>query len=533
MKSMDLLEVVGSIRDKYILEAGKCREQTVPAKKAKSNRTVQFRIAAMIALVLAGILFLQTPMGVAAVEIVKESVSRLIETLFPPKDIIVMPEGTPEVIHHEAQGRDPEAETPGFVMYVDTESYVMTEENGVYYVRQIPIEYDREEIRKQQAALLEGLSQEEQEAAIDARIQELKDFYASLPANEIEIREVPDKDFDSYAEEVRNQMAANREITRDIIWVDKPLANKFSVSGGKAWDSPQEDHYFVDNRKQGTFHIVARYYLEAAEGHGMRFTSMIQTFKIVTNEETAQYNGENEDVLEVIRQKVEDAAEKNEALLLAAQQDSVRQEDMNDIVKQRYTLWLETMDSLWKALELKLDADTTQDLLVSQLEWSVWKASEQDIAVAEVGEESLSSSIFYGDGADMIEQRVYYLLNVLEGTAPVQACDFSVQLAPEGIVSQFIEAYYSGDRDTIKAHLSESYPWDWGVDVYTDFAPADPQINAIKGLDNLVYDMADRGELHPSVEFRKTPDSDYYIYLSMSLAWEDNQWKVSFYALEG
>lgn len=71
MKSMDLLEVVGSIRDKYILEAGKCREQAAPAKKAKFTRTAQIRIAAMIALVLAGILFLQTPMGVAAAEIVK------------------------------------------------------------------------------------------------------------------------------------------------------------------------------------------------------------------------------------------------------------------------------------------------------------------------------------------------------------------------------------------------------------------------------------------------------------------------------
>ena len=209
MKSMDLLEVVGSIRDKYILEAGKCREQTVPTKKAKSNRTVQFRIAAMIALVLAGILFLQTPMGVAAVEIVKESVSRLIETLFPPKDIIVMPEGSPEVVHHEAQGRDPEEDTPGFAMYVDTENYVMTEENGIYYVRQIPIEYDRESIRDQQAALLEGLSREEQEAAIDARIQELKEFYASLPANEIEIREVPGKEFSAYAEEIRNQKSTD------------------------------------------------------------------------------------------------------------------------------------------------------------------------------------------------------------------------------------------------------------------------------------------------------------------------------------
>ena len=77
-----------------------------------------------------------------------------------------MPEGTPEVIHHEAQGRDPEEDTPGFAMYVDKENYVMTEENGIYYVRQIPIEYDRESIRDQQAALLEGLSPEEQEAAI-------------------------------------------------------------------------------------------------------------------------------------------------------------------------------------------------------------------------------------------------------------------------------------------------------------------------------------------------------------------------------
>lgn len=405
MKSMDLLEVVGSIRDKYILEAGKCREQTVPAKKAKSNRTVQFRIAAMIALVLAGILFLQTPMGVAAVEIVKESVSRLIETLFPPKDIIVMPEGTPEVVHHEAQGRDPAEESPGFVMYVDTENYVMTQENDAFYVRQIPIEYDREAIRDQQAALLEGLSPEEQEAAIDARIQELKVFYASLPANEIEIREVPGKEFSAYAQEVRNQMAANWEITENLIWVDKPLAYTFSVSGGNSWDSPHEVHYFVDNAEQGTFHIIARYYLEAAEGHGMRFTSMIQTFTVVNNTD------------------VQDAA---------------------------------TSDQSW---------------------------------------------------------------------------DASTYSSPEIVVSQFMRAYYSGDVDAIKEHLSASY--DSQVEVYTDHEPANPEIHAIKGLENWASDLEQWGSIRPSIEFRKTPDSDYYIYLSMTLVWEDNQWKVSEYGLEG
>lgn len=409
----------------------------------------------------------------------------------------------------------------------------MTEENGIYYVRQIPTQYDREEIRDQQSALLEGLSPEEQEAAIDARIQELQSFYASLPANEIEIREIPGKEYSEYAEEVKNQMSANWEITENLIWVDRPLAFTFTVSGGNSWDSPHEVHYFVDNGEQGTFHIVARYYLEAAEGLGMRFASMIQTFEVVTNEDTTRYNGGDEDVLEAMRQQVAAVTEQNKAMVLSAQQDSHNQEDTKEIAKQRYQLWLDTMDSLWTALELKLDADTMHDLLISQLEWSVWKASEQDIARAEVREESQSAAVFYGDGADMLEQRVYYLLNVLEGTAPVQKQDSSVQLSPEGIVSQFIKAYYSGDKNAVIAFLSESYPWDWGVDVYTDFAAADPAVNAIKGLDRLIYDMADRGELHPSVEFRKTPNSDYYIYLSMSLAWEDNQWKVSFYTLEG
>lgn len=69
--------------------------------------------------------------------------------------------------------------------------------------------------------------------------------------------------------------------------------------------------------------------------------------------------------------------------------------------------------------------------------------------------------------------------------------------------------------------------------MYTDFEPAGPAINSIKGLDNLVLYMAYWGELYPSVEFMITPDSDYFIYLSMTLVWEEGQWKVSEYGLEG
>ena len=527
MKPMDLLEAIGSIRDKYILEAEKTREQTASAKKTKTTHIIQFRIAAMIALVLAGILFLQTPMGVAAVEIVKESVSKLIEALFPPKDIIVMPEGTPEVVHHEAQGRDPEEDAPGFIMYVDTESYVMTEENGVYYVRQIPIEYDREEIRNQLAALLEGMSPEEQEAAIDTKIQELKDFHASLPASEIEIREVPDKEFSAYAEEVRKQMPPNWDITKDLIWVDKPLAYTFSVSDGNAWDSLYEVHYFVDNGEQGTFHIIARYRLEATEGHGARFTSMIQTFEVVTSEKTDQYVGGTEDVLKSMRQEVDSAIEQDKAILLAAQQDTNTHADLDAYAMERYEVWVYVLNKLWPALEQSLDSETMQDLLASQLEWSANKVAEQNIAVAE----TQSQRAYWNTGADITEQRVYYFMNMLEGTASVQPRDSSIQLSPEVIISQFMEAYFSGDRDTVQVYLSDSHSGN--IDVYTDFERADPVINSIKGLDNLVLDMAYWGELRPSIEFRITPDSDYYMYLSMTLVWEGNQWKVSEYGLEG
>ena len=524
MKADRLMDALGKVKEDYIMESA-------PGRK-KSNTPHMRWIAAAIAIVML-LTFFQTAPGAAALEFVKESVSRLIEAIFPPKDLIVMPEGTPEVVHHEAQGRDPDAESPGFVMYVDTESYVMTEENGVYYVRQKPIEYDREEIRRQQAALLEGLSPEEQENAIDARIQELKDFYAALPANEIEIREVADKEFSSYAEEVRNQMSTSWKVTADLTWIDKPLAYTFDASGGDAWDSPCEVHYFVDNGKQGTYHIVARYYLEAAEGLGMRFTAMIQTFEVVTNEETSQYSGGHEDVLQAMRRKVENAAAKNEALLLSADQESINQADLNTIAQQRYALWLETLDKLWIALEQKLNTSSMQDLLAAQLEWSVRKAEEVDKAMADAGGGSLSAAVFYGNGAKMLEQRVYDLLGVLEGATSAGPRNSSVQLSPEVVISEFMKAYFSGDKDMVEAFLSQDYPWDWGVDVYSDFATADPQINAIKGLDSIVYDMASRGELYPSVEFRITPDSDYYVYLSMTLTWEDDQWKVSAYGLEG
>lgn len=484
MTTMDLLEAIGSIPDQYILEAGNTQPEARPVKPQRV-RFAPLRMAAVITLVLAGLLFLQTPLGATAVEFIKTQVSNLIESLFPARNIIVLPEGSPEMILHEAQGRDPAENTQGFVIYVDTNSYVMTEEAGVYYIRPLSMGAD-------------------------------------LPVVEIEIREVTDRDFESYAEEIRDQMANSWNIPHDLHWTDKPICYTFSLSGGTAWDSPCENHYFIDNGKEGTFHIISKYFLEAAEGHGARFTAMIQTFSIVTAEQTDQYAGESDAVRSAMAQKVADVKAQSDALLL-------QEGDMTELARERYNLWLDALDTLWVAVEQTLDAESMANVLAQQLEWSAWKINEQNLAVAAAGSEELADAVFYDKGAELLEPCVYRLLNLLEGTgvtvAPAPATP------PEAVVSEFMDAYFSGDRARIEGYLSDSFPWD--VDVYPDHASSAPVINAIKGLDHVVHDMANRGRICPSVEFRHTPDSDYYIYLSIEMEWEDGQWKISGYALEG
>lgn len=47
------------------------------------------------------------------------------------------------------------------------------------------------------------------------------------------------------------------------------------------WDSPVADIYIIENGNGGSFVITQKYFLEAAEGHGMNFRSILETFEIV------------------------------------------------------------------------------------------------------------------------------------------------------------------------------------------------------------------------------------------------------------
>lgn len=240
MQAMDILDAFGSIRDTYIRSAQEARR--------KKPRPLPHFLAAIIALVLICALLLQTPMGAAAVETVKEAVTKVIEKLFPTKDMIVNLEGNLYAIPHEAQGQEPAEDAPGFAIYVDTSSYEMTEENGATYIR--PLVFDD-----------------------------------SLPKCEIEITHIPLQNAYTAAQSQWEALTPSWDNAEELQWTDTPMAWLFTLWEDGGWDARREHHYFVDDGQGGAFHIVSRYFLEAAEGHGVRFAAMIQSFALVSQSE--------------------------------------------------------------------------------------------------------------------------------------------------------------------------------------------------------------------------------------------------------
>lgn len=100
----------------------------------------------------------------------------------------------------------------------------------------------------------------------------------------------------------------------------------------------------------------------------------------------------------------------------------------------------------------------------------------------------------------------------------------------EAIVKEFADAYFAGDSDVMKKHLSRTRNVEFTV--YEGGDPDKVVINAIKGLDNISADIKERGYCIASVEFKQTAESDYYIYLTIEIILEGNQWKIAYYTLE-
>ncbi len=248
MNSETILEALTGVRSEYILEAA-------PGQRKKSSWRIGWIAAALVLTSL--LLFARTPVGVQAIEYMKQQVVSLIETLFPPRNVGINFEGEEMDIPHIAGGQEPTAVTetgegkPGFAIYYDPEHYEMTEENGVTRIRPLS-------------------SESEEKSASDG-----------LPPCEVEIRHLDQMGFETAAVKQQEEMRSAWKTVSEIQMSTEPKGMYFSAVNGDQWDSVCEDLYFVSDGLDGGYRITVKYFLEATEGHGARFQAMVKTFRVI------------------------------------------------------------------------------------------------------------------------------------------------------------------------------------------------------------------------------------------------------------
>lgn len=245
MTNLELLVILGDVQGKYIIEAQALRSG---GKKGKRLRYAR-QIAAVLALVLILTAFVHTAPGAATVEYVKEKVTSLIETLFPPKKMTIYIEGEEYEGNYAADGVEPEETAekakPGFAIYYDVDEYTMVKEGDTTYIRSN------------------------------------LDLPSDLPVCEIEITHL-NLPYEQAASQERAELEGQWELT------EAAAENRitFHLLSGHYWDSPVEVRYYISDEQGGCFRITSRYFLEAAEGHGVRFAAIADTFAVIPPQES-------------------------------------------------------------------------------------------------------------------------------------------------------------------------------------------------------------------------------------------------------
>lgn len=253
MTNLELLDILGGVRGAYILQAQQLRSREATARRWSWKRAIVL-LAAVLALMT---MLCGTAMAVS--EDFRNYVFDRIGIFLPPKTETILIEGLEEEIRYSSFGELPDSTGPGFAIYNNYGDYTMTEENGVYYIRPIPIE------------------------GVDN---------SKYPPCEMVIAH-SDTDWQALCAQTREQMIPIWETVHEVRQYENPERLVFTVQNGQSWDSPVEDHYFLPDGKTGCYHITARYFLEAEEGHGNRFAAMAATFTLVTDQDMADVENQH------------------------------------------------------------------------------------------------------------------------------------------------------------------------------------------------------------------------------------------------
>ncbi len=291
MKSEErLLELIGNIPEEMLDDALNVKKICRSRKKR-----VFYGIVAAACMVVLFIRFV--PAGQVMAAQIRENIERLLEELFPPKVIPLSLEGMEENVLHEVYGELPKeaedfsretedvsgenADKAGFAIYVDTSSFELTEEEDCHIIRGKRTIYTREDAIRDNATLLAGLPEEELEQKIKEIVERTQEFYDNFPVGEIRIMQKQKASVEDVAGEMREEMSEHYADVSDIMVSGLPKGLYLRADEGTAWDCEVKEVYFVDNGLGGVFVITASYIVEAEEGTGARFHSMIETFRVL------------------------------------------------------------------------------------------------------------------------------------------------------------------------------------------------------------------------------------------------------------
>jgi len=208
-------------------------------KKKKANILLKVLGTGAVAAVLAFAFFTETQPGKAAIDKIKEM-------FVPEKQIVQEIEGSKEDTQVELK-----ESKMGYVLYIDEERYYLEHGDGIDRI-----------VAKHQGE--------------------------NVPEVFMEISQVEDKEPSVLAEELKAQLKSEMGVFKDMGTVSEPLDAIFfyGISGnGTKWDDKVVRYYLVDNTKGGTFVIKQQFFLEAAEGHGVRLDNILKEFKIIELEE--------------------------------------------------------------------------------------------------------------------------------------------------------------------------------------------------------------------------------------------------------
>lgn len=111
----------------------------------------------------------------------------------------------------------------------------------------------------------------------------MKEIYEGIPEVYMEISQDKDKTPEDLAATLEEELKVDFDKVNPAEKVTEPVEGIYihAIDGDTNWDDEVVNYYLVDNTQGGTFIIKQKYFLEASEGHGARFYSMLKEFVVI------------------------------------------------------------------------------------------------------------------------------------------------------------------------------------------------------------------------------------------------------------